>query len=391
MMPATTPVLSVTMPKLPLLPIIIAALIAVSVSCSRSAAGEMHELASSGSVAGMEAILAERPFLVNGPDLRGRTPLHCACLTGQLDAARLLISHGAIVNARMKDGTSPLHIVAELGFVQVVNLLLENGADVNTVSTHRRTPLSVARGAGQSAVVDILIAHGAEDRGAPIATGTTSVRHFRKTVRGCLVDAVYANMNNPGVKLTTAIPGSGVGSLESFGSFVRRLRPTAAINGTFFSRASKLPIGDIVIDGNLAYAGGMGTAMCITADNKVYFRTPPRWVPQDWSGFDTVICCGPKLVVDSTVVVNPRAEGFKDPHVLGTARRTAVGITYMNRMLLLTTRKAVTLTKLAYIMKALGCTDAINFDGGSSSAMYYRGQALTRPSSGLANVLVVYE
>ena len=46
---------------------------------------------------------------------------------------------------------------------------------------------------------------------------------------------------------------------------------------------------------------------------------------------------------------------------------------------------------MAKIMKALECTDAINFDGGASMAMYYRGSIVSTPGRSLTNVLLVYE
>jgi exopolysaccharide biosynthesis protein len=165
----------------------------------------------------------------------------------------------------------------------------------------------------------------------------------------------------------------------------------AAINGTFFCKSTWRPIGDIVIDGRLAYFGGMGTALCITDANRVEFLTVSRGRHTDWSRYKTVISCGPRLVTNGRAGVDPEAEGFSDSHVLGVGCRTAVGLTYSNRLLLLNTRKACSLTQLANIMKELGCTDAINFDGGASVAMYYRGRTISSPGRKLTNVLLVYE
>ncbi len=146
-----------------------------------------------------------------------------------------------------------------------------------------------------------------------------------------------------------------------------------------------------MIGGYLAHFGGMGTALCIAKGNKAKFVTAAQDRHADWSLYETVIACGPRLVTGSRVEVNPTAEGFRDPHVLGVGRRTAVGLTYRNRLLLLSTRKGCTLTQLANIMRDLGCTDAINFDGGSSAAMYYRGRMISTPGRELTNVLLVYE
>ena len=42
-------------------------------------------------------------------------------------------------------------------------------------------------------------------------------------------------------------------------------------------------------------------------------------------------------------------------------------------------------------MRSLGCRDAIALDGGSSSAMFYRGRFAARPHRSLTNLLVVYD
>ena len=72
----------------------------------------------------------------------GETALHAAAYKGDLEAARLLIAHGAPVNCRTTCGTtdlfvtsppvcgeSPLHLAAAYGHREIVELLLASGAD----------------------------------------------------------------------------------------------------------------------------------------------------------------------------------------------------------------------------------------------------------------------
>lgn len=65
--------------------------------------------------------------------MHGERPLHAAAEGNALDAARLLIEHGADVNARGTWGISAtdtaLHYAACTGYVGMVRLLLEKGAD----------------------------------------------------------------------------------------------------------------------------------------------------------------------------------------------------------------------------------------------------------------------
>lgn len=97
------------------------------------------------------------------------------------------------------------------------------------------------------------------------------------------------------------------------------------------------------------------------------------------------------LLRDSKIVVDPAKERFRDSHVFARARRSAIGITNINRLVLVTTRKGATPRELAVVMKGLRCLDAIGIDGGASAAMYYRGQTLCKPGRALTNILVVYE
>ena len=67
-----------------------------------------------------------------------RTPLHLACYSGSLDAARLLIESGADVNAISTDGVRPLAFAVMKNHIEIVSLffcisiqvrlLLTNGA-----------------------------------------------------------------------------------------------------------------------------------------------------------------------------------------------------------------------------------------------------------------------
>jgi len=71
--------------------------------------------------------------------------------------------------------------------------------------------------------------------------------------------------------------------------------------------------------------------------------------------------------------------------------RAALGLTATNKLLLVTIARPITLSRLAKLMKALGARDAINLDGGTSTAIAYRGRVLHRPGRRLTNVLLVYD
>jgi ankyrin repeat protein len=57
------------------------------------------------------------------------TPLHHACFTGQLGICRMLLDHGAEVEATAKLNMTAIHVAATAGHTKIVELLLEYGAD----------------------------------------------------------------------------------------------------------------------------------------------------------------------------------------------------------------------------------------------------------------------
>lgn len=63
-------------------------------------------------------------------DLKGLTPLHDACCSGELLLATKIIRHGANVHACNLHGWTPLHYAAYYGKAQLIPLLLANGAEL---------------------------------------------------------------------------------------------------------------------------------------------------------------------------------------------------------------------------------------------------------------------
>ena len=89
-------------------------------------------------------------------DSWGQTPLHY-CITVQfLDAAQVLFDHlgdnvSEIVNNQDSFGKSCLHSAAESANVEAIELLLKNGADVNIRNFDGATPLMIcAESCGRS-------------------------------------------------------------------------------------------------------------------------------------------------------------------------------------------------------------------------------------------------
>ncbi len=117
----------------------------------------------------------------------------------------------------------------------------------------------------------------------------------------------------------------------------------------------------------------------------------------DMEGIEHVISGGPYLMKDGKIYTDTKEE--KLSAISGRNPRTAVGYTKDNVFVIVTVdgRKegssGVTIIELAKIMRDIGCYEAINLDGGSSTIMYadgntYKGTSAAYPTL-VSNLLTV--
>lgn len=210
------------------------------------------------------------------------------------------------------------------------------------------------------------------------------------TVLGSPVSVLTVNLNEPKVRVGILLADGFPGTDQEFKEIVARGRPHAAVNGAYFSMDSKKPIGDLVVDGTLVSAGRMGTALTFDAKGKPDIMRVERHKTMKWEGFKTVLACGPALILDGAIDVQFEKEGFRDPHVTGSAARMAVGYTPKNKLIIALIRNTVTFQEEAQIMQSLGCYEAMNLDAGASLAMYHAGKIVQPPSRPLTNVLAIW-
>jgi ankyrin repeat protein len=83
-------------------------------------------------------------------------PLHSAASARNLEAVRLLLEHGAPVNARQQSGWVPIHAAAQNGDRPMVELLLKHGADPALTNADGKTPAAVAREKGHHEIAALL-------------------------------------------------------------------------------------------------------------------------------------------------------------------------------------------------------------------------------------------
>lgn len=77
-----------------------------------------------------------------------------------IEAARMLISRGANINAKNENSTTILHVAAQHDNYELVKFLIENGSNVNSLTTDGWTALHFAAQKGYSKIADLLIKSG---------------------------------------------------------------------------------------------------------------------------------------------------------------------------------------------------------------------------------------
>ncbi|NJM45623.1 MAG: phosphodiester glycosidase family protein [Alkalinema sp. RU_4_3] len=100
---------------------------------------------------------------------------------------------------------------------------------------------------------------------------------------------------------------------------------------------------------------------------------------------------GPLLVKNSAIVLDAAAEKFSPAFIQERAARSAIGRTASGNILIVAAQplgggKGLTLGEIAQVMQQLGCVDALNLDGGSSTTLYLGGQILDRAPRSSARV-----
>ncbi len=101
---------------------------------------------------------------MNARDGEGATPLRDAAVGGHTAMVKLLLDHGAAVNAReTESGATALYGAASLGRDEAVSLLIARGADPNIPNKSGHGALQAASGNGFVETAAWLRKHGAAE------------------------------------------------------------------------------------------------------------------------------------------------------------------------------------------------------------------------------------
>jgi ankyrin repeat protein len=74
-----------------------------------------------------------------------------------LGVAKLLLNHGAHVNAKGGHQRTPLHLASSKGDLDLSRLLIEYGADVDAQDDEQSTPFSIALANGHRTLARLLL------------------------------------------------------------------------------------------------------------------------------------------------------------------------------------------------------------------------------------------
>ncbi|MFN6537683.1 MAG: phosphodiester glycosidase family protein [Nostoc sp. EkiNYC01] len=113
--------------------------------------------------------------------------------------------------------------------------------------------------------------------------------------------------------------------------------------------------------------------------------------PADFSRYPHIIGAGPLLIQNRQIVLDAKAEKFSNAFIAEKAIRSGICTTATGTLMITATHNRVggygpTLAEHAQLMQQMGCVDALNLDGGSSTSLYLGGQLLDRFPSTAARV-----
>ncbi|KAG1661213.1 Transient receptor potential cation channel subfamily A member 1 [Nymphon striatum] len=107
-------------------------------------------------------IVKENKLIVGDEDEDSNTALHLAALKGHFRVIKLLLNHGADIEALNCELWTALDCAAANGHLKSVRILLDEDAPIDPIDRNKTTPLHLAAKEGYANVVKILLDHNAD-------------------------------------------------------------------------------------------------------------------------------------------------------------------------------------------------------------------------------------
>ena len=138
---------------------------------------QVPDAAAIGNIPRMKELLEKNPASAKNISPDGFPAVALACVFGHLQAAQLLVLHGADIQAAATNGSgyNALTGAVASGHTEIVKWLLENGAHPNYRYGAGYSPLLTAAANGHLAIVKSLLSHGA-DRNATTNDGKSAAQ-----------------------------------------------------------------------------------------------------------------------------------------------------------------------------------------------------------------------
>jgi hypothetical protein len=108
----------------------------------------------------------------------------------------------------------------------------------------------------------------------------------------------------------------------------------------------------------------------------------------DFAHAQQAIGGGPQVLVEGEIQADPTAEGFTDPKIFRSGKRSIVGVSQDQSEVILAVADCA-LDECARIMRSLGAYDAMELDGGASTGLWANGKYVVSPGRQINNALVL--
>lgn len=288
--------------------------------------------------------------------------------------------------------------VVEVDMKLAKDLELTPALSSDTTLQSRRTITTIAK--NNNAVVALNGTYFKPQTGVPL--GTLMIN--KKMYTGPIYDRVAMGIFDNGfdiarVQLNASVSGSGktipVNNINQPRMLSTYVLVYTSEWGKYSPYAPKYGMGLQVIEGKITKA----SANPIEIPQNGYVISGPKSVLQplldkkdaeliintnpEWKNVKHIISGGPYLVRNSEVFVDMTAQ--KLGAIGGRNPRSAIGYTADNNLILVAvdgregSSIGMTLMELASFMQSIGCTNAMNLDGGGSTVMYVNGQVVNKP------------